>query len=46
MVVSFWNGEFIHVPIPLAVSERKHVQQQGRLWSSVLESTGQPREMV
>jgi len=46
MVVSYWNGEFTHVPIPLAVSERKHVQPQGRLWSSVLESTGQPREMV
>lgn len=46
MVVGYWNGEFTHVPIPLAVSERKHVNPEGRLWSSVLESTGQPREMV
>jgi len=46
MVVGYWNGEFTHVPIPLAVSERKHVDPEGRLWSSVLESTGQPREMV
>jgi len=46
MVVGYWNGEFTHVPIPLAVSERKHVNPEGRLWSSVLESTGQPREML
>ena len=46
MVVGYWNGEFTHVPIPLAVSKRKHVDPEGRLWSSVLESTGQPREMV
>jgi len=46
MVVSYWNGEFTHLPIPLAVSERKQVNPDGRLWSSVLESTGQPREMA
>ncbi|MCF8145356.1 MAG: ATP-dependent 6-phosphofructokinase [Deltaproteobacteria bacterium] len=46
MVVSYWNGEFVHVPIPLAVSKRKHVNPEGRLWSSVLESTGQQREMA
>ena len=46
MLVGYWNGEFTHVPIPLAVSERKHVDPEGRLWSSLLESTGQPREMV
>lgn len=46
MVVGYWNGQFTHVPIPLAVSRRKHVDPQGRLWSSVLQATGQPREMV
>jgi len=46
MLVGYWNGEYTHVPIPLAVSKRKHVNPEGRLWSSVLESTGQPREMV
>ncbi|MBW2047840.1 MAG: ATP-dependent 6-phosphofructokinase [Deltaproteobacteria bacterium] len=45
MLVGYWNGEFTHVPIPLAVSERKHIDPEGRLWSSVLESTGQPRDM-
>jgi 6-phosphofructokinase 1 len=46
MLVGYWNGEFTHVPIPLAVSKRKHINPKGRLWSSLLESTGQPREML
>lgn len=46
MLVGYWNGEYTHVPIPLAVSKRKHINPEGRLWSSVLESTGQPRDMV
>ena len=46
MVVGYWNGKYTHVPIPLAVSRRKQVDPKGRLWSSVLQSTGQPREMV
>jgi 6-phosphofructokinase 1 len=45
MVVSFWNHQFTHVPIRLAVSERKKIDPDGTLWSSVLASTGQPRDM-
>jgi 6-phosphofructokinase 1 len=45
MVVSFWNHQFTHVPIALAVAERKKIDPQGMLWNSVLASTGQPREM-
>jgi 6-phosphofructokinase 1 len=45
MVVSFWNHQFTHVPISLAVSQRKKIDPQGMLWSSVIASTGQPREM-
>ncbi len=41
MVVGYWNGEYTHVPIPLAISKRKQIDPNGRLWSSVLESTGQ-----
>jgi 6-phosphofructokinase 1 len=43
MVVGFWNGTFTHLPIPLATSEKKSVDPEGRLWSSVLAATGQPR---
>jgi 6-phosphofructokinase 1 len=46
MVVGFWNGEFTHVPISLAVSRRKKIDPEGWLWSSVLASTGQPRDMT
>ena len=45
MVVSFWNHQFTHVPIPLAVSQRKKIDPDGALWSSVLASTRQPRHM-
>ncbi len=46
MVTGYWNGEYTHVPIPLAVSKRKQIDPDGRLWSSVVESTGQPKEML
>jgi 6-phosphofructokinase 1 len=46
MVVSFWNHQFTHVPISLAVAERKKIDPEGALWSSVLASTGQPRAML
>jgi 6-phosphofructokinase 1 len=45
MVVGFWNHQFTHVPIALAVSERKRIDPDGALWSGVLASTGQPRHM-
>jgi 6-phosphofructokinase 1 len=45
MVVSFWNHQFTHVPISLAVSARKKIDPEGTLWNSVVTSTGQPRDM-
>ena len=46
MVVGYWDSEYTHVPIPMAVSERKKIDPNGRLWSSVVESTGQPRDLA
>ncbi|MBW2708800.1 MAG: 6-phosphofructokinase [Deltaproteobacteria bacterium] len=46
MVVGYWDSEYTHVPIPIAVSERKRIDPDGRLWSSVIESTGQPRDLT
>jgi 6-phosphofructokinase 1 len=46
LVVSFWNHRFTHVPIRLAVSERKKIDPEGPLWSAVLASTGQPRDLA
>jgi 6-phosphofructokinase 1 len=45
MVVGSWNHRFTHVPIALATCERKKIDPDGFLWSSVLASTGQPADM-
>jgi 6-phosphofructokinase 1 len=45
MVVGIWNHQFTHVPITLATSTRKKINPDGWVWSSVLASTGQPRQM-
>lgn len=45
MVVGFWNHQFTHVPISLAVSKRKKIDPEGWLWNSVMASTGQPRDL-
>lgn len=46
MVVGFWNHQFTHVPISLAVCERKKIDPHGSLWTGVLSSTGQPAQMI
>jgi len=46
MVVGNWRGEFTHVPIAAAVSKRKQIDPRGKLWTGVISTTGQPREMV
>jgi len=45
MLVGYWNDQFTHVPIRMAVSRRKQIDPHGRLWSDVLSSTGQPRDL-
>ena len=45
MVVGFWNHQFVHVPISLATSTRKKIDPSGRIWNSVISSTGQPAQL-
>jgi 6-phosphofructokinase 1 len=45
MLVGDWRGEFTHVPLAVAVSQRKQIHPDGRLWNSVLAATGQPARM-
>lgn len=45
MVVGYWKNQFTHVPIPMAVSERKQIDPDGELWSMVQACTGQPRKL-
>ena len=42
MMISHCHGEYVHVPMKLAVSGRKQVDPIGYTWMSVLEATGQP----
>lgn len=46
MVVGNWNHQGTHVPITLAVSQRKKLDPDGWLWHSVLAATGQPCHLV
>jgi len=46
MVVGYWKNEFTHVPISAAVSRSKHMDPKDKLWTGVLSTTGQPREML
>lgn len=46
MVVGMWNNIFTHIPINLAVAERKILRpQKSALWRAALASTGQPNSM-
>ncbi|RCK80523.1 MAG: 6-phosphofructokinase [Candidatus Ozemobacter sibiricus] len=46
MVVGIWNDHFTHVPIEMAVKNRKLIDPESTFWLNVLESTGQPRSML
>ncbi len=43
MVVGHWNGQFTHVPVELAVKERRKVNPNGPIWKAVLGATLQKR---
>ncbi len=43
IIMGFHHGTMIHVPIPAAVSERRHMELSSDLWLGVLSTTGQPR---
>ncbi|PIE72012.1 MAG: diphosphate--fructose-6-phosphate 1-phosphotransferase [Deltaproteobacteria bacterium] len=42
MLVGHWNNHFTHVPIAMGVAARRQLDPRGKLWASVLASTGQP----
>ncbi len=45
MLVGNWRGEATHVPIAAAVCRRKQIDPIGRLWTAVVSTTGQPRQL-
>jgi 6-phosphofructokinase 1 len=42
MLIGFEHGQFINVPIPAVVSQKKQMDLQGELWRAVLQVTRQP----
>lgn len=42
MIIGVWNNLFVHLPTQLVISKRKRINNSGRLWHSIMESTGQP----
>ncbi|PIE91360.1 MAG: diphosphate--fructose-6-phosphate 1-phosphotransferase [Acidobacteria bacterium] len=46
IIVGSWYNQFVHVPIPLAIKERKKIDPNGVLWMNVLQATGMPSNLV
>lgn len=42
MLIGHWNNHFVHLPMEATAGKRKQVKPDGKLWMTVLESTGQP----
>ena len=42
LVIGYLHDRFIHVPIELLTSRKKHLDPDGFAWSAVLAATGQP----
>lgn len=46
LVVSYLNGQFVHVPIDVIAAGGKHLDLDGELWRAVLSTTCQPATFV
>ena len=42
VLIGFWYNVFIHVPIGVAIAEKKYLSPESEAWMAVLSSTGQP----
>ena len=45
MVVSKWNGRFVHIPFSLIKRGKKNINTRSNYWRAVLEATGQPASL-
>lgn len=46
VLVGYYQGNFTYIPIDIATRRRKKIDTNSSLWTSVLETTGQPVSMV
>jgi len=45
LVLSRWNGRYVHIPMQLVTKGKKRINTTSNYWRAVLESTGQPLSM-
>jgi 6-phosphofructokinase 1 len=41
MFIGIWHGEYIHVPLPASLGQKKRMSPEDELWTTVLAITGQ-----
>jgi len=41
LIISNWNAHLVHIPMHLSIGKRKQIIPHGKLWCTILESTGQ-----
>jgi 6-phosphofructokinase 1 len=41
--IGLMNSSFAHVPLAMAIGQKRHLRVDGEFWNSVLSATGQPR---
>lgn len=41
MLISFWNNNFVHVPMEASRGIQKKLNPNNKLWQTVLDATGQ-----
>ncbi len=46
VLVGYYQGNFTYIPIDIATRRRKKIDTNSSLWTSVLETTGQPVSML
>lgn len=43
LLVGFWNGRIVHVPLAASVGQKRHLEPNSELWTAVEAITGQGR---
>ena len=41
LLIGNWNNHFVYIPMSASAGKRKQVNPEGKLWLSVLSTTGQ-----
>ncbi len=46
LIVGYYADRFVHIPLAMVAGRRKKLDPAGSLWTAVLETTGQPSQLV